>query len=100
MDVLEGGYTIRIHLDHTDEYNGALKVIPGSHLNGVRRTGEMDWGQEDIEICRVNKGGVMIMRPLLVHSSSRTTNEKKRRVIHIEFCNRVLPERLGWAEML
>ena len=100
VDVLEGIITIRIHLDDTDENNGALKVIPGSHLNGVCRTGETDWKQEDASICRVNKGGIMIMRPLLVHSSNRTTNNNQRRVIHIEFCNRLLPEGLEWAERL
>ena len=100
VDVLEGIFTVRIHLDDTDGYNGALKVIPGSHLNGVCRTGETDWKQEDASICRVNKGGIMIMRPLLVHSSNRTTNNNQRRVIHIEFCNRLLPEGLEWAERL
>jgi ectoine hydroxylase-related dioxygenase (phytanoyl-CoA dioxygenase family) len=100
VDVLEGIFTIRIHLDDTDENNGALKVVPGSHLNGVQRTGEMDWKQANVAVCRVNKGGVMIMRPLLVHSSNRTTNNNQRRVIHIEFCNRLLPEGLVWAEGL
>jgi len=40
----------------------------------------------------------MVMKPLLLHSSNRTTNEKRRRVIHIEFCNKALPEGLEWAE--
>jgi ectoine hydroxylase-related dioxygenase (phytanoyl-CoA dioxygenase family) len=98
VNVLERVVTIRIHLDDTDEDNGALKVVPGSHCNGVYRTGDANWKREDASICRVGKGGVMIMRPLLVHSSNRTTNNKQRRVIHIEFCNGVLPEGLGWAE--
>jgi hypothetical protein len=30
-DILKNTVTIRIHLDDADEFNGALKVIPGSH---------------------------------------------------------------------
>ena len=35
VDVLKNIFTIRIHLDDTDENNVALKVIPGSHLKGI-----------------------------------------------------------------
>ena len=42
----------------------------------------------------------MIMKPLLLHSSRRTTNNEKRRVIHLEFSNMELPEGLKWAERL
>jgi hypothetical protein len=31
LDILQDNFTIRIHLDDTDQDNGALKVIPGSH---------------------------------------------------------------------
>ena len=101
QDILEHIFTIRIHLDDTDENNGALKVIPGSHLKGVCRTDAVDWKQEEGTICTIKKGGIMIMRPLLWHSSGRTVNERKRRVIHIEFSNRVLAGRfVCWGEAL
>jgi len=40
------------------------------------------------------------MKPLLLHSSSRTTNNNKRRVIHIEFCNQELHQELKWVERM
>lgn len=98
LDILAGNVTIRIHLDDTDETNGALKVIPGSHNKGIYRPETIDWSVEKEETCRVGKGGIMLMKPLLLHSSSRTTENKKRRVMHIEFSNAVLPDGLGWAE--
>lgn len=98
LELLENIFTIRIHLDDTDENNGALKVIPGSHRKGVCRPETIDWENEEQEICRVKKGGIMIMRPLLLHASSRTTNGNRRRVLHIEFSNRPLPDGLSWAE--
>jgi ectoine hydroxylase-related dioxygenase (phytanoyl-CoA dioxygenase family) len=100
LDVLKQIYTVRIHLDDTDENNGALKVVPGSHLKGVYRPQDIDWSKETELICCVPKGGVMIMKPLLLHSSSRTTNNNKRRVIHIEFCNQELHQELKWVERM
>jgi hypothetical protein len=35
--------------------------------------------------CLVSKGGVIAMRPLLVHVSSKVRNGMARRVIHIEY---------------
>jgi ectoine hydroxylase-related dioxygenase (phytanoyl-CoA dioxygenase family) len=99
INILEKSFTIRIHLDDTDENNGALKVVPGSHLKGIYRPDDIDWEKEAETICPVTRGSVMIMKPLLLHSSSRTTNNRKRRVIHIEFCNQELPEGLRWSEI-
>ncbi|UFH33279.1 phytanoyl-CoA dioxygenase family protein [Chryseobacterium sp. C-71] len=100
LDILENIFTIRIHLDDTDENNGALKVVPKSHSKGIYRPETIDWDVETETICNVNKGGVMIMKPLLLHGSNRTTNGKKRRVIHIEFSDRELPDELQWSERM
>jgi len=100
LAILQNNFTIRIHLDDTDEYNGALRLVPGSHLKGVCRPETIDWNTEVEETCKVAKGGVMLMRPLLLHASSRTTNNKKRRVLHIEFSDQSLPEPLQWSERL
>ena len=100
IDILENIYTIRIHLDDTDENNGALRVIPKSHSKKIYRPETIDWSRETETNCNVSKGGIMIMKPLILHSSSRTTNNKRRRVIHIEFSNQELPIALKWAERL
>jgi ectoine hydroxylase-related dioxygenase (phytanoyl-CoA dioxygenase family) len=100
LPVLQNNFTIRIHLDATDGDNGALKVIPGSHDKGVYRPETINWESETEVTCNVNAGGVMVMRPLLLHASNRTTNNKKRRVVHIEFSNAALNGGLGWGELL
>ncbi|MBW8685935.1 phytanoyl-CoA dioxygenase family protein [Chitinophaga rhizophila] len=100
LPVLESNFTVRIHLDDTDEHNGALRVIPGSHNKGIYRPETIDWSIETEVSCPVPKGGIMIMRPLLLHASSRTTNNHKRRVIHIEFSKEVLPAPLEWSELM
>lgn len=98
LPVLESNVTIRIHLDDTDEHNGALRVISGSHLKGIIRSETIDWSKETEITCKVKRGGIMLMRPLLLHASSRSTENKRRRVIHIEFSNKRLPEPLQWSE--
>ena len=98
LDILKNIITIRIHLDNTDEHNGALKVVPGSHLKNIYRPETIDWNSETETSCNVPEGGIMIMKPLLLHSSNRTKNNQKRRVIHLEFSNLELPRELKWAE--
>ncbi|HEY8917476.1 MAG TPA: phytanoyl-CoA dioxygenase family protein [Chitinophaga sp.] len=100
LEILEHIYTIRIHLDDTDATNGALKVIPGSHRKGIYRPETIDWKNEKEVMCNVPKGGVMLMRPLLLHASDRATSNANRRVMHIEFCNRTLPAGLQWNEYI
>lgn len=100
LEILENIFTIRIHLDDTDENNGALKVVPKSHSKGIYRPETIDWNVETENICNIEKGGIMIMKPLLLHGSNRTTNGKKRRVIHIEFSDKELPQELNWSERM
>ncbi|TAE87628.1 MAG: phytanoyl-CoA dioxygenase [Bacteroidetes bacterium] len=100
IDIMENIYTIRIHLDDTDENNGALRVIPKSHAKKIYRPETINRNTEKEEMCCVSKGGILIMKPLILHSSSRTTNNKRRRVIHIEFSNQELPAAIKWAERL
>ena len=100
IDYLKNIFTIRIHLDDTNENNGALKVVPNSHSKEIYRPETIDWDVETEEICSVNKGGIMVMKPLILHGSNRTTNNQKRRVIHIEFSNMELPEEINWSERL
>lgn len=100
LQILENIYTIRIHLDDTNENNGALKVIEKSHLKGIYRPENIDWCREKETICSVNRGGIMIMKPLILHSSNRTTNNKKRRIIHIEFSDYQLPKEIQWSEKM
>lgn len=59
-------FTIRIHLDETNSENGALKVIEKSHSKGIYRPETIDWKTEKESICSVNKGGIMIMKPLFI----------------------------------
>jgi len=97
-EILDDNFTIRIHIDNTTKENGALKVISNSHSHGILRIEKLDFENEKETICEVEKGGIMIMKPLLFHASSKTINNERRRVIHIEFSKQQLPEGLEWSE--
>jgi len=50
------------------------------------------------EVCCVNSGSVLAMRPLLLHASGAAAKPRHRRVIHLEFAPPdLLPPSLAWA---
>lgn len=98
--VLENTVTIRVHLDDCDATNGALKVVPGSHRQGVVPAETIASQTATATVCAVPAGGAMLMKPLLLHASSRSTSARPRRVIHLEFSAEELPAGLAWRERL
>ena len=96
--VLENIVSLRVHLDDTDESNGALRVVVGSHRFGRLSATEIQQLKIESEIatCRVKKGGAMLMRPLLLHASSAAINALHRRVLHFEYSSVKLPKGLEW----
>jgi ectoine hydroxylase-related dioxygenase (phytanoyl-CoA dioxygenase family) len=98
IQILEKILTLRFHLDDADETNGALKIIPKSHRNGRLSADEIKSLRQanETHLCSVKKGDCLIMRPLILHSSSVGSNPKNRRVIHFEFSAEELPNGLNW----
>jgi len=102
ISILENMLSLRLHLDHTDESNGALRVLPRSHKHGRLGPQEIQhWKDTRVSVtCQVNKGGVMLMRPLLLHASSAASNPSHRRVLHFEYSSSDLPVGLEWFDCL
>ena len=96
--VLENTVTLRLHLDDCDATNGALKVVPGSHWRGVVPADTIADYTGTATICAVPAGGAMLMKPLLLHASGRSTSARSRRVLHLEFSTAELPAGLAWRE--
>jgi hypothetical protein len=98
--ILESIVTIRLHLDDCDATNGALKVVPCSHQHGVIPNDQLPTYTPHAVTCVVPAGGVMLMKPLTLHGSNRSTSARPRRVIHLEFSAAELPQGLQWRERL
>ena len=80
---------LRVSLDPSTEANGPLRVLPGTHVHGLLDGAAVErLGLEVAPVsCTVGAGGVVAMRPLLLHASSKSTSDARRRALHIEYAS-------------
>ena len=80
---------LRLHIDDSGRDNGPLRVLPETHTRGVMSDADVAELARDIEAvdCVCPAGGVVAMRPLLVHASSKAEADQRRRVLHIEYAD-------------
>lgn len=87
VDLLDALLAVRLHLDPCGPDEGALRVVPRSHRLGrlsSERIAAMDKrGHETL--CAVDAGDLLLMRPLLLHASSKAERPNGRRVLHFLF---------------
>jgi ectoine hydroxylase-related dioxygenase (phytanoyl-CoA dioxygenase family) len=78
---------VRLHLDDSTPENGPLRVLPGTHSMGVLSDNAIHDLSTRINAvdCLVRQGGILVMRPLIVHASSKSRSTMRRRVLHIEY---------------
>jgi ectoine hydroxylase-related dioxygenase (phytanoyl-CoA dioxygenase family) len=84
---LEQVLALRVHLDDSTSENGPLRVLPATHGLGVlndQQLHELSTLRNAVE-CVVPLGGVVTMRPLIVHASSKSKTDRPRRVLHFEY---------------
>lgn len=86
-DALNQVVTLRLHLDDSTGNNGPLRVLPGTHRLGVLTDDEVfELSTKRVAVdCLAMRGAVVAMRPLLIHSSSKSQCDTPRRVLHIEY---------------
>lgn len=96
--VLQGLLALRVHIDDCNEGNGALRVVPGSHRLGRLTAAQAIQARDAMGEVTVTvpRGGAMLLRPLLLHASSKSVVDGPRRVLHFVFGPRDLPEGLRW----
>lgn len=85
--VLEKLLAVRLHLDDCSETNGPLRVSPGSHLWGILPAADIASrvAAHGEVTCLAREGQALLMRPLLLHASSRASVPNHRRVLHVVF---------------
>lgn len=84
---LEQVLALRVHLDDSNVDNGPLRVLPATHAGSVFTDDQLAALAARISPvdCIVPKGGVVAMKPLVVHASSKCDSTARRRVIHLEY---------------
>ncbi|HEX4268786.1 MAG TPA: phytanoyl-CoA dioxygenase family protein [Steroidobacteraceae bacterium] len=98
LEVLEQSIAARVHVHASDIETGALKVVPRSHKLGRLRPQEI-LASRDAHGARsvpVPRGGLMLMRPLLLHASSKVIGNARRGVLHFLFGPLSLPGGVLW----
>lgn len=98
-EVLKQMLTLRIHLDEVTNENGPLRVIPGSHVSS---TSEGDGLNAAVDIHAM-AGDVLVMRPLISHSSGSSLEgtRRHRRILHLEFASSsILPDGVAWHDFI
>lgn len=98
-EILAQMVAVRLHLDPCGAQDGPLRVVPGSHAHGVladapaqalrRAAGET--------VCVAGQGAALLLRPLLLHASSKGSGSSLRRVLHFVFAPPALPHGLSWS---
>jgi ectoine hydroxylase-related dioxygenase (phytanoyl-CoA dioxygenase family) len=86
---LERVVALRVSLDDSSPANGPLRVLPNSHREGVLTDGQIERLSQTVPSvdCVAPAGGVVVMRPLTVHASSKSLDNRPRRVLHIEYAD-------------
>jgi ectoine hydroxylase-related dioxygenase (phytanoyl-CoA dioxygenase family) len=99
--LLERMLAVRVHLDPCGPADGPLRVIPGSHRSGRLNAEAIGRVRERApeRLCGVDRGGLLLMRPLVLHASSAAGRPTRRRVVHLEMAAEPLPEPLRWREL-
>ena len=86
-EALEQVLALRLHLDDSSSRNGPLRVLPSTHNKGVLSDDQIhDLAAQILPIeCVVPAGGILAIRPLVVHASSKSQTAAPRRVLHFEY---------------
>jgi len=84
---LEQVVALRVSLDDSLATNGPLRVLPGTHRDGVLSDAQIESLAQRVTPvdCIAPCGSVVAMRPLTVHASSKAVSAQPRRVLHIEY---------------
>jgi len=78
---------LRVSLDDSTDTNGPLRVLPDTHALGVLDQAAIDELARTVSpvACTIRAGGIVAMRPLVLHASSKSSSDVPRRVLHLEY---------------
>lgn len=90
---LEQVIALRVSLDDSLTTNGPLRVLPDTYRRGVLEERQIEQLAREITAldCTTASGGIVAMRPLTVHASSKAVEDRPRRILHIEYASAVSP---------
>ncbi|HVJ61366.1 MAG TPA: phytanoyl-CoA dioxygenase family protein [Tahibacter sp.] len=99
-DVLASLVAVRLHLDDCGDGDGPLRVVAGSHRHGRLAPDDENRLRDahGLTTCTALRGDALVLRPLLLHASSKASGTSRRRVLHYVFGPCELPYGLRWHQ--
>jgi ectoine hydroxylase-related dioxygenase (phytanoyl-CoA dioxygenase family) len=101
-EVLSSLVALRIHLDECTTSSGPLRVLKASHTLGrvPHEQCAAFVASHEEQVVTGGMGSALLLRPLLIHASSKANASERRRVLHLEFAACELPHGLQWKRQL
>ncbi len=88
FEFIERCVAVRVALDDCED--GDLRVVPGSHLNQSIEANKNE------TVVKVPKGHALVLRPNLLHGSSKLVSSVSRRVLHFLYAPSKPPHSYRW----
>ena len=87
QSILEKILFVRVHLDKSDQSNGAMEIAVRSHkaemITDDRAASEAR--KNPVEVCKAERRDVLVLKTLTLHSSKPAVETSGRRVSRIDF---------------
>lgn len=87
---------LRIALDDGQPGSGGLEVVPGTHRERLPDARIQELASSSSRLLESDAGDALLMRPLLLHRSGPARVPTRRRVLHVVYASRPLPQGLAW----
>ncbi len=97
IDLLRQSISIYIHLSPSNETNGALQILPGSHKK-ILNIQERNQIIENInpQIYSLEGGDIHIVKPLVLQAFSKVFETQSVHLLQLDFATIDLPGGLAW----
>ena len=99
VNLLRQCFSMYIYLFGSDETNGALQILPGSHKK-ILNIQERNQIIENInpQIANVQAGDIYILKPLVLQAFGKVSQIQHVHLLQLNFCLEDLPGGLEWLE--
>lgn len=98
FELLDRMVTLRLHLDDVDETNAPLRIAIGSHRLGRVEAPDAAAKAEKMAqaVCLASAGDIWAYQTPILHTSDRSSGDRRRRVLQVDYADFELPGGLEW----
>lgn len=93
--------SVRFNLDDSDNENGGLQVLPGTHQEGMLSNEALTFKVKTIPplLCASPARSITLLKALTVHRSEASHTLRNRRILQIEYCGERLHNDLKFYDL-